>query len=314
LSAVTAIRDRALAEALIEGLRHAQNADGGWPSQPGRRSNTEITALAVLALQPAADLAASALLERGVAWLVPRQRPDGSWPISDGVPEPSWATSLAALALAGIPAERPRAVRGGRWLLGQSGRTLGWIASLLYRIAPERQRVQMNPDLKGWSWAAATTSWVEPTAYALLTLKKLRPEIGGEAIDRIAEGEQLLYDRMCEGGGWNYGTPKELGGPLTPYPEVTGVVLTALQDRASSNANQVSFASLPRQLDGNESGVALGWAVVCHSVCDRPSTGLVERLARSWARDAFHGGPRPMSVALLALTTRVAQVRIDHRA
>jgi hypothetical protein len=199
-------------------------------------------------------------------------------------------------------------------LLGQSGRPLGWIASLLYRIAPERQRIQINPDLKGWSWAAATTSWVEPTAYALLTLKKLRAEIGREAIARIAEGEQMVYDRMCEGGGWNYGTPKELGRPLTPYPEVTGVVLTALQDRASSHATQLSLASLPRQLEGNESGVALAWAVVCHALYDRPVDGLVARLARSWARDAFLEGPRPMSVALLALTDRVAPLRIERRA
>jgi len=311
---VATIRDRALARALIEGLRHTQNADGGWPSQPGRRSNTEITALAVLGLQSAANLGGSALLERGVAWLVSRQGADGSWPISDTVAEPSWATSLAALALAGPPAERSRAVRGGRWLLGQSGRPLGWTASLLYRIAPERQRVQMNPDLKGWSWVAATTSWVEPTAYALLTLKKLRPAIGEEAVGRVAEGERLLYDRMCEGGGWNYGTPKEFGRPLTPYPEVTGVVLTALQDHASSDATQLSLASLSRQLEGNESGVALGWALICQTLYDRPVDDLVARLARSWARDAFLKGPRPMSVALLALTDDVASLRIDRSA
>jgi hypothetical protein len=311
---VTPVRDRELAEALVHGLQRGQNADGGWPSQAGRRSNTEVTALAVLALHAVASASGRAALEQGVRWLTSRQRPDGSWPITDVVPEPSWATSLATLALATLPDERAGAVRGGRWLLTQSGRPLGWIASLLYRIAPDHQRVKINPDLTGWSWSAATTSWVEPTAYALLALKKLGRETAGEAAARVSEGERLLYDRMCTGGGWNYGTPNELGVSLVPYPEVTSVVLTALQDHASAAENQASLAAIPRLLDGNESGVALAWALICYALYDRPVDGLVARLARSWARDAFLEGPRPMSVALLALTDRVAPLRIEHRA
>jgi hypothetical protein len=305
-----AVREPELAEALVNGLRSAQNADGGWPSQTGRRSNTEVTALAVLALHGVDASPGRAALERGVAWLASQQRPDGSWPITAAVPEPSWATSLAALALARLPSERPRALRGGGWLLSQSGRPLGWVASLLYRIAPDRQRVKINPDLVGWSWAAATTSWVEPTAYAILALKKLGPEVGGETASRIAAAEQFLYDRMCTGGGWNYGTPNELGVALPPYPEVTAVVLAALQDRAAAPATRASLAALPRLLEANESGIALAWALVCQALYEQPPSGLVERLARSWSRDAFLGGPRPMSVALLALTDRVAPVRI----
>src|SRR5262245_19737777 len=216
---------RTLVEPLRQSLLATQNADGGWAAQAGRRSDTEATALAVLALSATVDSGDVSAPQRGESWLVARQRPDGSWPLADGVPEASWTTSLAVLSLAGTTAERARAARGATWVLGQSGRHLGWRASLLHRLAPHRQTVQINPDLTGWPWVTATASWVEPTAYALLALKKLRADLGANAVRRIAEAEQLLYDRMCAGGGWNYGTPREFGLSLPPYPEVTALVL-----------------------------------------------------------------------------------------
>src|SRR5262245_35982555 len=198
-----------LVEPLRQSLRAAQNADGGWAAQAGRRSDTEATALAVLALSAMVDSGDQQARRRAVSWLVARQKPDGSWPLADSVPEASWTTSLAVLSLAGTTDERARALLGATWLLGQSGRHLGWVASLLHRLAPHQQTVQVNPELTGWPWVAATTSWVEPTAYALLALKKFQADLGAYAVRRIAEAEQLLYDRMCAGGGWNYGTPRE---------------------------------------------------------------------------------------------------------
>ena len=54
----------------------------------------------------------------------------------------------------------------------------------------------------------------------------------------------LIYDRMCESGGWNYGNSQVLGETLWPYPDVTAIALIALRDRATSEANQKSLHAL----------------------------------------------------------------------
>ena len=223
---------------------------------------------------------------------------------------------LAALALREASRGSAQApYRGAHWFLGQSGRTLGWIASLLYRIAPDRQRVE---DQSRSDRVVVGGRHDElGRAHRLCAPRPQEAGTGrrrGERPRALPRGSGSSTTGCASAGGWNYGTPNELGTALLPYPEVTGIVLTALQDHAAATANQASLAALPRLLDGNESGVALAWALVCHALYDQPVSGLVQRLARSWARDAFLGGPRPMSVALLALTDRVAPVRIDHRA
>src|SRR5258706_177994 len=81
-------------------------------------------------------------------------------------------------------------------------------------------------------------SWVEPTAYALIALKKLRPVQGDGRSDRsIAEAERMLYDRACAEGGWNYGNSTAYGVELPPYLETTALALLALQDRRDDERN-----------------------------------------------------------------------------
>src|SRR4029450_4158741 len=69
---------------LTAALVAAQDADGGWGAEPGKRSNTEATALAILALGAASDAAAPSALRRGLTWLADHQRPDGGWPLGGG--------------------------------------------------------------------------------------------------------------------------------------------------------------------------------------------------------------------------------------
>jgi hypothetical protein len=280
-------------------LLELQNADGGWPSQRGRSSNTEATAFAVLALREHGTGAATRAGERGLRWLSDRQRPDGSWAFSGPVPEASWATGVATLALVG--ADRDRARSGARWLLGQEGRPLGWYLSLLHRVAPSLLLVRLNPDLKGWPWRSDATGFVEPTAYALLALKKLRPHADSRAEARIREAETMLHDRMCPDGGWNYGNSVVLGVDLAPYADVTALTLIALQDYRGSEPNAVSVAALRRMLHEVDSSLALAWATLCLALYGEDTESLERRLEQRNRDRPFLVDTRSLALTILAL-------------
>jgi hypothetical protein len=287
---------------ISDALLRAQNPDGGWGAAPGGRSNTEATSLAILALHALADkrnLAAA----RGAEWLRSLQKDDGSWPQSRQVHEGRWVTALAVLALAPFESHRPSALKGAEWLLQLEGSGLGIVASLLYRFAPEQVAVKLNPSLKGWPWTKNTFSWVEPTAYALLALKRLRPNLlerQKEVDERIRQGERMLYDRMCEGGGWNYGNSEVFGEKLWPYPDTTAVALLALQDRAREKANQLSLEALERMLAENPSRLALAWSIICFSVYGRESRRWRDLLLELY-RDGMAPETKTLGLTLVAL-------------
>ena len=280
-------------------LLDMQNPDGGWPSQAGRSSNTEATAYALLALRAVAAGDTTRAGERGLRWLSDRRRPDGSWAFSAPVPEASWATGIATLALLGEDRDRARSSVG--WLLGQQGRSLGWHHSLLYRVAPSLLSVRLNPDLKGWPWRSHATGFVEPTAYSLIALKKLRPHTDRRAEARIQEAEAMLYDRMCPNGGWNYGNSVVLGVDLPPYADVTALTLIALQDYRGSEPNVVSLAALRRMLSEVDSSLALAWGTLCLSLYGEDTESLKRRLERRYRERPFLVDTRSLALTLLAL-------------
>jgi Squalene-hopene cyclase C-terminal domain len=296
----------------IESLEKTQNADGGWGAWPARQSNTEATALALLALTSWPDTP-SRRIERGFRWLVELQDSDGSWPLLRGVTHASWVTALATLCLAASDDHRARAIKGARWLLGHRGRGLGWLASLAYRLVPEKMTVRLDPNLRAWSWTPDGFSWVEPTAYALIALKKLGADVGAEAGEQIREAERLLHDRMCNGGGWNHGNSNAYGVDIPPYPETTALALIALQDRGEEPANRASLRRLLALLSESESVLSLSWAILCPLVRDHDVGELRRRLARIHARSGFPVETRVLALALLALNKRARPFRLATR-
>lgn len=287
---------------LTAALVATQDADGGWGAEPGKRSNTEATALAILALGAAPGPAAAAARRRGVGWLVDHQRPDGGWPLGVGLDQSTWPTPLAVLAVLGRSELRERAAGGLRWLVGHGGIDPGWLIRALYRLWPAALPVRMDPSLKGWSWNPEAFSWVEPTAYALLALKKGRAVLSGPDVDaRIREGESLLFDRVCDGGGWNYGNTNVYGVPVPPYPEVTAIALLGLQDRREASVHRSSIEAMRRMLAEVESGFALSWAIACLAVHGQNTTAERRRLEASYARTGFLGSTRTLALALIAL-------------
>jgi hypothetical protein len=304
----------ALEAELAGRLSAAQNTDGGWGATPGATSITEATALAVLALRDCEPtrVRAGSSVERGRSWLTMHQRPDGGWPVSAAIPESSWMTSLAVLAMLALGGEEERVARAADWLAAIEGRRLGWLRALLFRLLPVDRHAGLDPDLRGWPWCAGSFAWVEPTSLAVLSLKKVRAHRGGSGAfdERIREGELLIQDRVCRGGGWNYGNPTVLVEELPPYPDVTAVALIALQDRASEPLSQRSLAALEAMLDESASGLALSWSILSLLVHRREARSYRQLLARRYAASGFLDEIRTIALALLALGGRVEALRL----
>ena len=208
----------------LDALRKAQNPDGGWGYFPAKDSWLEPTAYAAIALagEPASDRAWRLLS----SW----QLPDGSWKPSEKVAISSWGTSLCVtMAMArnewGSPLRK-----GVEWLLGSRGAESRWLTRIAAKIAPWKE--ERDFSLTAWPWKPGTSSWVEPTAHALVALKQVSvkwpsPELAG----RVRMGEAQLMDVRSRDGGWNYGSPAALGVDLPAYPETTALALVGLQGK-----------------------------------------------------------------------------------
>lgn len=212
--------------------------------------------------------------EDALTWLARHRNRDGSWgylPKQPGRPEP---TLFAAAAGAGVELA---------WLAEAD---LGWTRLLLPAAlaavpgaeamrrevaagvlehevwAPEERSPIFDHDtlLRGWSWVENTASWVEPTAYAILSLKGIG--LGGH--QRVREGETLILDRQCDDGGWNYGNNGVFGESLPSFLGPTGWACLALppsaavgralarlgQARAAPSATSLAMAILARVAHG----------------------------------------------------------------
>lgn len=288
----------------VRWLQAAGNPDGGWGARRGGPSTTEATSLALLALAAHSRGDAS---QHGLAWLRARQRSDGAWPASDQVPQASWMTPLAVLALSRFPADRTQAVKGARWLAEQEGRGYSILTRILLRVFPKRDVVELDPSLTGWPWMADTFSWVEPTAYAMLALKSMRASLPGEPVaTRLAEGEQMLFDRMCAGGGWNYGNSRVMEEDLWPYPDTTALALLALQDVPARAETRQSLAALRAMIEENDSGLALSLAILCLRAYGEDTSLLRAQLADNLDAIESFGETRSMALAVLALAGSTA--------
>ena len=282
-------------------LLKAQNTDGGWGSVKGKRSNTEATSLAVMALESLQQESRGRSIREGVNWLAHGQNSDGSWPLNDTSQNPSWTTALAILALSLWPDYRTQVFNAARWVLRQKGSKPGLLANLLLALTFKKKAIHLNEDLIGWPWLAGTFSWVEPTSYYLIALKKVRSKMGGDFDERIKQGKLMIYDRMCRGGGWNYGNSVVFDENLWPYPDTTAVALIALQDHREAEANRQSLEALKNMLRDVHSGLALSWGIICLSLYGEDTGKWKELLAESFKKTQFLGENKVIALSLLAL-------------
>src|SRR6185437_10753390 len=173
-------------------LAARQHSSGGWSYFHSAQTSVEATALAALALGPEMPRIA----ERAVDHLRNLQRPDGGWPAFSGDSESSWTTPLVFCALNLRNDSFGARRRAFEWLVRQRGREGHWFWRWRYKTVD--RNVRFNPEWYGWPWTAETTSWVIPTAFALVALKQFTvcapSELGRSRIDT---GIQMLLDRAC---------------------------------------------------------------------------------------------------------------------
>jgi hypothetical protein len=292
-------------------LLENQNADGGWGAVAGKRSATEATALAFLALRSRDQKSLAPAIERSKQWLVERQNGDGSWPVADGFTGSSWSTAFAMLALSDSQDARDRVINAGLWALEQKGSKPGLLVELIFALGFQKRATNLNPDLIGWSWTPRSFSWVEPTSYFIMALKKLKLHLPQKTFQqRVEQGELMIYDRMCEGGGWNYGNASVLGEVLTPFPDVTAVALIALQDHPEREENRMSLTALDRMAKETGSGLALSWSVICYRLYGKESAPLARLLEQQFAKTRFLGETKTIALAILAMENGAEYFRI----
>lgn len=293
-----------LDEFCVPFLLRARNRDGGWGYSPGLPSGTEATSWAVLALSALERSELSGPIESGGSFLRESQRADGSWAAFPDQTEGCWVTSVACLALAEVAAAATPVERGHRWLCdawpGEGG--VWW--RLRHRLAADRGAVRQNHSLRGWSWTRGTSSWVEPTAFALLALRDARnPQLAARAARRCRMGAAMLLDRMCPGGGWNCGNPAVYGTPGHPFVEPTAWALTALAGRPACAEIRQSLDWLARVYPSIPSPASLALATVCLRAWGHAARPVEPHLCRLATANEFLDSVPGVAWAVLALVS-----------
>ena len=255
-------------------LLSARNSDGGWPYLKGRRSRLEPTCWALLALARAE--AREPELDVLRKW--PRQ--DGWFVDVQGVPPNHAFNALAALMLDRDASARALADGVAARIIGAKG-----------LVVEQTPAMRQDNSLQAWSWVEGTFSWVEPTAWCLLLLKQRRARNAdpSAAADRIKVAEQMLLDRVCKDGGWNYGNSNVYGKDLWPYVPTTAAALLAMQDRRDDASVRQSVAKLKEEVRGERSAVAVAISIICLRVFGEPVAELIDELS-SYAQAAPGGG------------------------
>ena len=273
--------------AIRTALLAARNPDGGWAYYPEHATRLEPTTWALLALArdagTAVDFAPLLRWPRKDDWLV-----DGP----KDAPVNFAFNALAAIACAGR-AEAAAFVRTtATKVVGVKG------------IALQQNEVQrQNNALQAWSWIDGTFSWVEPTAWCTLLLKRTLALGVAGASERIETAERLIRDRVCHDGGWNYGGSNVYGQELYPYVPTTAIALLAMQDRRTDAAVAKSEAWLEANVGTEPTAVALSLSAIALGLYGRPRAAIDHLLPAAVEISRIRTNVLGLAMALYAVST-----------
>ena len=189
---------------------------GGWGYAPTQKAHLEPTALAILALSLEPERFAETR-DQALQTLLKACQPDGSFRLEGDREEVTWPTSLALFVLAALDQKPP-----------QRDKAISRLLSVYVKqpdVAQSAEIHDMDMTLVGWPWAEGNFSWVEPTAWACMALRKA----GQGDQPRIQQGLRIMIDRAFDDGGINYGNRTVLGKRTDPIPGTTALMLLAMQ-------------------------------------------------------------------------------------
>jgi hypothetical protein len=143
--------------------------------------------------------------------------------------------------------------------------------------------VQFDPAKYGWNWVGGTTSWVIPTAFSLMALRKVNRRLSAapDLILRIGLGTAMLLNRMCPGGGWNAGNSVAFGVPYSPYIDATSIALLSLRGHEDQPCVPESLSWLRRRIGGCPAPYSLAWGIVALAAYHDAETRIREVLAQA---------------------------------
>jgi hypothetical protein len=273
-------------EALRAALIDGRNSDGGWGYGRGKASRLEPTALALVALDAVAERVDGSVLRR--------------WPRASAllVDPSSGQVNIAHNAIAAVAAQVPS--------LGVSelaGELVDSLLKLKGVKLPPSTTVDQDNSLEGWPWVTETFSWLEPTAWVLLALRRqARINRTTELDRRIDQAQRLVSDRACRTGGWNYGNANVLGRDLFPYVSTTALALIAMQRLRSDNAVRRSQAWLYQHRLAERSGLALSLTQIALTLQEASPDDVAAAVHDTWKETAFLGNQMAAALALFALS------------
>ena len=284
-----------VAQTCIPFLLKAQNKDGGWGFFADSDSRVEATSWALLALREASS-GDREEIRRGLDFLRSTQLADGSWPAAQGQQHGSWVTALACWALGSTisTTESQRSPSQGlAWLSNERPADSRAWWRFLRRLVADKDVVAQNDAYYGWSWTPDTASWVEPTSYALLVLRRFAARGASNAFrDRLRVAESMLLDRMCPGGGWNCGNPMVYGAPGEAQIGPTVWALLALRQMPEREEIRRSLEWLENGWQSVSSPVSLALAQICLRSYGRPTSAVRDALCNAYSsEDAIRSVP-----------------------
>ncbi len=236
-----------LREQLADALAHV--TPGGYGSRGVHYS--EPSAWAALAMLVAArhDVAM-----RACYWLSRIQQNHGAVGISSAEQQPCWPTALAMLAW-----HRWHVATGENRFADCIERAMAWTLDQQGSTSPRKPQIGHDTTLAGWSWAAATHSWLEPTAF----FYRAGRELGMGSHPRFVESRRLIFDRALPSGGWNYGNTIVLGQELLPHVQPTGIALWSLAASGERHDKvETSLRYLSEAIDARTTTASLSFAIM----------------------------------------------------
>src|SRR5581483_17514 len=240
--------------------------DGGWGYAPDQGAHLEPTCLALLALSREPE-GFKTVIDGGRAFLRRCAAGDGTYRLERGREEAVWPSSMVLFTLATLGAPADELKRPAAVLLGLQGKHT--------HDDNDEEVHDIDLSIIGWPWADGNFSWVEPTAWACIALRRA----GFGEHERVKEGIKLLIDRAHDEGGINYGNRRILGRILEPIPGPTALMLLAVQGAVEHPRVDAAVAYLADKALAGDDLEHLGWAKLALDLY-RDHPGVREKLAQ----------------------------------